>query len=94
MISFADQACQKVGPDLDPNCWTVFLKEFFSKKLILKKKISRQKKHENLPRGQRGKWCVNVELTTLIGPNKNKCASGFLWLDFDSLLPFNNLSVM
>ena len=35
-----NQAQQNVGPDLDPKCLTlmVFLKDFFSKNLILKKK--------------------------------------------------------
>ena len=51
LVSPADNLLQtdwiqiNVGPDLDPICLTlmVFLKEFF-KKLILKKKISRQQK--------------------------------------------------
>ena len=40
-----DQARQKVGPDLDPNCLTliIFLKEFFEK-VDLKKKSADDKR--------------------------------------------------
>ena len=44
-----DQAQQNVGPDLDPDCltiWCYFWKKFFFKKLILKRKKSADnKKH-------------------------------------------------
>ena len=59
LITFAnslgpDQDRQNVSPDLDPNCLTliVLLKEFFLKKLTLKKVSRRQQKYEKLPRVQ------------------------------------------
>ena len=40
-----DQAQRfNVGPDLDPNCLMVFLKEFIRKKLFLKKKSGDEEK--------------------------------------------------
>ena len=54
---------QNAGPDLDPNCLTLwwYSRKNFSKKLILKKN-SRQQKHEKLPRRQRVDWTyVNIQ---------------------------------
>ena len=54
-ILVADQARQNVGPDLDPNCLTLscYSRKNFSKKFIVKKKISRgQKSMQNYPVGK------------------------------------------
>ena len=55
-----DQAWQNFGPDLDPNCLTLWWCSWkkFSKKLNLKKKISRW----NLPCRQRVMVCIDVLL--------------------------------
>ena len=39
-----DQARQNMGPDLEPNCLMVFLKEFFEKKKKKKKKSTDYRK--------------------------------------------------
>ena len=64
LINFAnslnpDQARQKVGPYLDPNCLTIwwYSWKIFLKKLIFKKKINRRQKHAKLLSMQR----VNME---------------------------------
>ena len=51
----SDQARRKVGPDLDPNCLTLFEfpeRVFFSKKLILTKHQQATKMHEKIPNRQ------------------------------------------
>ena len=67
LVTFAnsldlDQARQKVKPDLDPNCLTLwwYSWKIFLKKVILKKKLTdvKKKKHAKLPSMQRvkGYW--------------------------------------
>ena len=43
-LSSAENLCKQFGPDLDLNC-LLFLKDFYLKKLILKKIGRRQQKH-------------------------------------------------
>ena len=62
LITFAnsldpDQDRQNVGLDLDPNCLT--LKEFFSKKFILKKVSRSQQKHKKYPACNELKVCLH-----------------------------------
>ena len=60
LITFAnsldpDQAWQNVGPDMDPNCLTLWWNSWkiFWKIHLKKKKSTRQKKHAKLPNMQR-----------------------------------------
>ena len=60
-----DQARQNAGPDQDQNCLTHsdgILERFFSKKLILKKKSTDDKKHTQLPSRQ----IVNMLFTLMV----------------------------
>ena len=68
-----DQARQNVGPDLDPNCLTLFLKEIF-KKVDFEKNQQTTKKPAKLP-------SVNGLVTD---GNTKLCSRGFVLALFQS----------
>ena len=56
-----DLTRQNVGPDLDPNCLTLWYssKNFFSEKVDFEKNQQMTRKHEKLPKRQKVKECCN-----------------------------------
>ena len=70
-----DLARQNVLPDLDPHCMMtlmVFIKEFFEKKIELKKKALADKRKKNMPNYQA---CKEVKMKRLPGPQIRVCNS-------------------